>query len=418
MKTSFSLCRAFLLLAVIAFSLSGCASTPDTGTPDPGDQAKSEKDESTFTGFEKPVTKRAELAREEPEILEGRSQKEDGKVIAIYPCHYRSPDDLRQAIMGLVSMEGTIELGTNLNSLIILESRERAESLLQLLKRLDKPRRQLLVEARVIEVTLDHDFETELKYLFKSSGDTLLQDSEIALETPSSAALPSQGLLLNLLPVSTSDGKTLETFVRLLLERGNGRILSSPNVLVTEGTQAFIHTGEELPIFSTTTSGGTVQVSNEFKSVGVKLRVRPVRVSGDMVEMEILPEVSAVTGFKTGPQGSSAPVVAQRQIQATLRMHDGEIITIGGLLQQETRRTVRKIPLVGEIPLFGKLFQSYRKEDSQTHLIFLLRVHILSEGEAYAERIHRPGSALQQFDENVFKEVSPDEIVEPAVKSK
>ncbi|MFO7822198.1 MAG: type II and III secretion system protein [Lentisphaeria bacterium] len=394
-----------LATAILLTAFSGCKTAPPNSTPnsEKGTPAKAQTDLKKFTDFRDFTNERAELAAAAPEIL-GSGEK----VIALYPCRYRSPDDLRQAIMGLISMEGSIELGTNLNSLIISESKPQAELLLKLLKKLDKPRQQLLVEARVIEVTLDKDFETELKYLFKATGDAFLQNSEINVETPSSSALSSQGILLNLLPVSTSNGETLETFVRLLLERGNGRILSSPNVLVTEGTQAFIHTGEELPIFSTTTSGGTVQVSNEFKSVGVKLRVRPVRVNGDMVEMEILPEVSAVTGFKTGPQGSSAPVVAQRQIQATLRMHDGEIITIGGLLQEEKRRTVRKIPLVADIPLLGKLFQSYRNEDSKTQLIFLLRVHILPEGTAYQSRIHRPGDSLGQFNEDIFEDKSID----------
>ena len=398
-----------LFFCVGAALLCGCATSGRRNEPAAAAESRAAESGEAEPAFPPMIGKRAPLAAPKPEIL-GSGEN----VIAIYPCRYRAPDDLRQAIMGLISMEGTIELGTNLNSLIISENEDQARLLLALLERLDKPRHQLLVEARVIEVTLERDFETELKYLFKTESDSFLQNSEIALDTPSSAALTSQGMLLNLLPVATSDGKTLETFVRLLLERGNGRILSSPNVLVTEGTQAFIHTGEELPIFSTTTSGGTVQVSNEFKSVGVKLRVRPVRVSGDMVEMEILPEVSAVTGFQTGPEGSSAPVVAQRQIQATLRMHDGEIVTIGGLLQEETRRTVRKIPLVGDIPWVGKLFQSYRKEDSQTHLIFLLRVHILTEGDAYTTRVHRPGDSLQQFDENVFKEDVSELAPEPA----
>lgn len=105
MKTILQLYHAYLLPTAIAISLLGCTSTPETDMSRPDDQTESEKDTPAFTGFGEPITERAELAREEPEILEGISQKEDGKVIAVYPCHYRSPDDLRQAIMGLVSME-------------------------------------------------------------------------------------------------------------------------------------------------------------------------------------------------------------------------------------------------------------------------------------------------------------------------
>ncbi|MCF7854661.1 MAG: hypothetical protein K9N51_07685 [Candidatus Pacebacteria bacterium] len=377
-----------LVLALIA----GCTSTSDPiqtavkGTP-PG---LSPEDIGPL------ISARAEpkdLAPPQPRIV-GSGEN----VIAIYPCRYQAPEDLRQVVMGLVTMEGSVEAGMNLNTLIISETEERAIQLLELLKELDRPRRQLLVEARVVELTLDKDFEAELQYIFSSGPGTFLQGSEITLDTPSSSALETQGLLLNLLPIQSGDDKALDAFVRLLLERANGKILSSPNVLVTEGTQAFIHTGEELPIFSTTTSGGTVQVSNEFKPVGVKLRVRPIRVTGDAVELEIQPEVSAVTGFKTGPQGSSAPVVAQRQVQATLRMRDGEIITIGGLLQQESRQTNREIPGLGKIPILGNLFKSRRDEQSRTHLIFFLRVHILPEGRPNTARVHKPGSGLEPLE--------------------
>jgi type II secretory pathway component GspD/PulD (secretin) len=86
-------------------------------------------------------------------------------------------------------------------------------------------------------------------------------------------------------------------------------------------------------------------------------------------------------------------------VTSILSLKDGEILTVGGLLQNETRQTIRGIPILSDIPVVGWLFQSRRNTKNRTQLIFFLRVNILEEGRAYETRIHRPGEGMQMLDE-------------------
>ena len=200
-------------------------------------------------------------------------------------------------------------------------------------------------------------------------------------------------------PWTSADGlKRLDTFFRALVNKGRANILSSPNVVVAAGGQTSIITGEEVPIFTSTVSGGNIQVSTTFKQVGVKLRVKALQIAGDTAEIEVNPEVSAVTGFSTGPSGSTSPILAVRQMRATLRLKDGEVLSIGGLVRQEERNSQRKTPILGDIPLLGLLFRGSRKSNARTQLLFFLRIHIMDDGKAGEARVHIPGKGMEQLD--------------------
>jgi general secretion pathway protein D len=265
-----------------------------------------------------------------------------------------------------------------------------------------------LVEARLVEVIMDNDLEIEMNHLFtQNSSKGLVQGSEIDLGTPGNAPLVTQGLLANIRPWSSTNGLSkLDSFFRALINEGKATILSSPNVVVSSGGQTSIITGEEVPIFSSTVSGGTIQVSTTFKQVGVKLRVKVLQIAGDTAEIEVNPEVSAVTGSSTGPSGATSPILAVRQMRATLRLHDREVLSIGGLVREEDRESIRKTPILGDIPLLGMLFRSRRKSRSRTQLLFFLRVHILDEGVSGAARIHIPGRGMEQINHEL---VTPPE---------
>jgi len=334
----------------------------------------------------------------EPELI-----KNGEKTTLLYHCRGAKSDLLRDAVTGLISPEGSVQASPRLNALIITEANDKVQGILRFLKKIDRPVPQLLVEARVIEVTLDSDLEYEIshKFFHKTGGSSaVLGNSDIKLPTPGSAPNTDVGSLLNLMSWQQNTER-LDAFIRLLLTKGRARILSSPNLIVTAGDQASIITGEEVPVQSSTVTGGSVTTSTTFKRVGIKLRVTPQQIIGDTARLEINPEVSTVTGFTSGPSGTSSPIVAIRNVRTTLAMKDGEILTIAGLLRSEKRRVVRKVPGLGHIPLIGLLFQSRRQETVKTQLVFFLRVNILDEGKARTIRMHKPGAGLELLDEEV-----------------
>ena len=332
-------------------------------------------------------------------IPEGKIIPDGEKATLIYPCRHAQTTILQQAVEGLLSPEGTAHASPALNALVISDQKEVVESLLRVLQELDAPRHQLLVEARVVEVSATRDLEYEIRHAFTTppGRSTFLQNSEVNLPVPG-ASNPGQGLDVAL-RVWDQDGKKLDTFVRLLNTRGRARILSSPNLIVAPGEEASIITGEEVPVQSSTIAGGSITTATQFKRVGIKLRVHLLQLTDDTARLEINPEVSNVTGFTAGGEGQAPnPIIAIRNVTSTLSLKDGEVLTVGGLLRNEKRRTTKGVPVLEDIPVAGLLFQSRFDSMVRSQLIFFLRVRIVSDGEAETIRAHRPGAGLEKLD--------------------
>ncbi len=393
--------RGLLCLAAVGLLLPGGCKPRKAGPP--------ERRKIVVETYPAPVDltslRRKPIPPPEPKMI-----KNGEKTTLIYTCRGAKSELLRDAVIGLISPEGSVQASPRLNVLIITEANDKVKGILEFLKEVDKPVPQILVEARIVEVTLDSDLEYELNHTFfhrTGGGSAFLKDSGITLTTPGSSPNTTEGSLLNVMSWQQNT-KRLDTFIRLLITKGKARILSSPNLIVSSGDQASIITGEEVPVQSSTVTSGGVTTSTTFKRVGIKLRVTPQQIIGNTVRLEVNPEVSTVTGFTTGPSGTSSPIVAIRNVRTTLSMKDGEILTIAGLLRSEERRVVRKVPVLGSIPLLGLLFQSRRHQTVKTQLVFFLRVNILTEGKTRTIRIHKPGVGMELLDEEVTRGVEEE----------
>ncbi len=313
----------------------------------------------------------------------------------VYTCKYTRCEIMREAIEGMTSLEGVVQASTMLNAVIVKDQKDRIRSVLALLESLDREVPQVLVEARVVEVSLDSDLEYEIENLFKYKNGTFnLEKGGVSIDTPGANPTVGQGMVVTMQPWVAAQGQ-LDLAIRLLLTRGKAKLLSSPNLLVSLGNEASIITGEEVPVQTATVVSGSVSTTTQFKRVGIKLRVKPLQITGDTAQLEINPEVSAVTGFTSpGPGGVANPIVAIRNVSSILTIKDGEVLTIGGLLRSEERDQNRKVPGLGDVPVLGLAFQGTRLQANRTQLIFFLRVNILDRGQAHGVRIHRPGSSL------------------------
>ena len=334
-------------------------------------------------------------AAQQPKLIE-----EGLRSTLIYPCKFARTEVLGESIEGLLSPEGTVSVTPALNTVIVSDRAENVRSIMSVLNEIDRPVAQLLVEARVVEVAVDSDLEYEIEHVLTRVGSNSFFQTGSGgnFNTPQGTPTLGQGLLGNLRLWADGDDN-LDTFIRLLVTRGKAKILSSPNLIVSAGTEASIITGSEVPVQSSLVSGGSISQNTQFKRVGIKLRVLLQQISDDTARVEINPEVSTVTGFTAATdQVAANPIIAIRNVTSILSLKDGEILTVGGLLQNETRQTVRGIPILSDIPVVGWLFQSRRNTKNRTQLIFFLRVNILEEGRAYETRIHRPGEGMQMLD--------------------
>ena len=334
-------------------------------------------------------------AAQQPKLIE-----EGLRSTLIYPCRFARTEVLGESIEGLLSPEGTVSVTPALNTVIVSDRAENVRSIMSVLNEIDRPVAQLLVEARIVEVAVDSDLEYEIEHLLsRAGGNSFFQSGTGAnFNTPGGTPTENQGALGTLRLWADGDDH-LDTFIRLLVTRGKAKILSSPNLIVSAGTEASIITGSEVPVQSSFQSGGSVATNTQFKRVGIKLRVLLQQIADDTARVEINPEVSTVTGFTAATEQVPAnPIIAIRNVTSILSLKDGEILTVGGLLQNETRQTVRGVPILSDIPGVGLLFQSRRNTKNRTQLIFFLRVNILEEGRTYETRIHRPGEGMQMLD--------------------
>jgi pilus assembly protein CpaC len=163
--------------------------------------------------------------------------------------------------------------------------------------------------------------------------------------------------------------------VQALAERNALRTLAKPNLITQSGKEAKFISGGEFP-FPVAQQNNTVTI--EFKEFGISLLFTPVVVDGEVINLKIRPEVSALD-FSQGLviQGFNIPVIRKNQAFTTVNVRDGESFAIAGLINNEVRQAVAKIPVLGDIPILGALFRSTRFQNNETELLFLVTVKLV-----------------------------------------
>jgi Flp pilus assembly secretin CpaC len=232
---------------------------------------------------------------------------------------------------------------------------------------------QVDVKVYILEVD-----ETGLKQLgvslqsatFTQNGSyTLGQPQFPAVEAPSA---PGKGFTIG----SFFRTITLAPTLNLILTSGHARILSSPNLVTLPGHQADFLVGGEIPI---PVASGPQQIAIEYKDFGVKLKVTPSILGNGSIDTVVAPEVSNLD-FTDGVQlnGFVVPALKTSKLSTDVITKDGESIVLGGLLNRMEQRNVSKIPLLGDLPILGKLFRSTSYQNQQTDVVFVMTPSIIT----------------------------------------
>lgn len=176
----------------------------------------------------------------------------------------------------------------------------------------------------------------------------------------------------------SSPGRDYAGLARVLHERNMFRTLAKPNLVTQSGKEAKFISGGEFP-YPVSTTNNTIGVT--FKEFGIGLVFTPVVVDGETINLRVLPEVSSLD-FSQGlvSSGFRIPVIRKNQTYTTINIKDGESFAIAGLINNEVRQAVAKIPLLGDIPILGALFRSTRFQAAETELLFLVTVKIVKPG--------------------------------------
>ena len=160
--------------------------------------------------------------------------------------------------------------------------------------------------------------------------------------------------------------------LKALSEKGYGKVLAEPNLLVRSGETGKFHVGTRVPIQTVTGTGGSASVGITYEDVGIRLNFKPEVLETGVIRIKIDPaEVSAISRFLTF-QGIVAPEIDTRTVNTSVDLKEGESLILAGLLSEEMKKNIQKVPLLGDIPILGALFRSSRDEINEKELAFFI----------------------------------------------
>ena len=323
----------------------------------------------------------------------------------------------RQYFNNTMLGDALIEIDPETRSLIIITDEETNVHIDQVIKQLDRPKPQVLIKVVFVEVThrdeLDIGIEGSLGYT-QETRDGELQSNYGSLF---SATLRSQGGFQLL----DSD---FSVTARALAEAGNFEVLSRPSILARNNQEAIITVGQEVPFIRNPTISNTGQQTFpvEYEDIGIILRVTPFITSDGLVEMIVAPEISTISDETIPINNIDYPVYAKRSAETVVVTGNGQTVVIGGLMERNKRETVRKVPLLGDIPLLGWAFRRKIKEDTKTELLIFLTPYVVNQPEEL-EQLTREETNQTEFnpipDEPLEKYIdNADKVIDPARRAK
>lgn len=314
-----------------------------------------------------------------PDILkqmEGMVRELDKEIqLGIFQLNYADPTEIQNKLTQFIpKTEGEIMADTRTNSIIVKALPSVQKEVEALIGKWDRQNKQVQIEAKMIEVTVDDSMQLGVNWEYKTP--TTFKNRE-----PSTSNL-KEDLSLDLtdggiFKVGTLSADDYTATLEMLATRANTDVLSSPKVTVLDGQEASIHIGSSEPYIVTSEDPvtGFVTESTNFIDVGIKLIVTPKIGQDKHITMAIHPEVST---SRRVAEANNALAIDTTEADTTLTVKDGQTVVLGGLMKQDTKKTVKKIPVLGDIPILGLLFRNMDEENVKKELMVFITPHILT----------------------------------------
>lgn len=299
------------------------------------------------------------------------------------------------------STSGIIQADAATNSVIITAPDAIYNNLRAVVEKLDVRRAQVYVEALIAEITADKAAEFGIQWQnLGAAGTTNATARDFGGTNFGTAGQNILGIAQN--PASVGGGLNigvvkgqvtlpggvkilnLSVLVRALETDSNANILSTPTLLTLDNEEARIVVGQNVPFITGQYAlSGAATTPTPFQTVerhdvGLTLRIKPQISEGGVVRLQIYQEVSSVDATSTNQAGL---ITNKRSIESTILVDDGQIIVIGGLIQDSIKDEIQKAPLLGDIPLIGSLFQYKTRSRTKTNLMVFLRPVVLRDAE-------------------------------------
>ena len=275
------------------------------------------------------------------------------------PLSYTAPSDALAVMRSAFSGGGRVSTisyfaSDKTNSIVVTGSRDDIARSKKVLGDLDLPGLQVMFEVKVVDVTPEN-----------SSSNVGVQFGGVS---SSGTNQPNSG---NTFTAFTSNTLHVNATLNALVTKGSASLLATPKIMAMNNKEASLLVGQKIPIVFYDAAAGGQQV--QYVNAGVQLKFTPsIGENGD-ITTNLHTSFSQVTGFQ-----QNYPIIGDRSVDSFLRIHDGETIVLAGLLQETTSDTVNKLPILGDIPIFGGIFKNRQRSHVKDEIMFFITPHIIN----------------------------------------
>ncbi len=321
------------------------------------------------------------------------------KLIAPIALGNKASTSTKNSASAVQQQSVSIQIDESTQTLVLVGLPARIDTVVKLINDLDKPRPQVLVEALIAEATTDKLGELGIQWRVPTGSKStvgILGGLNLGGGSPSiNSALTSPLDLGNGLALGLANGTrtvlgtqivNFSVLLRALAGNAVTNILSAPNIVVRDNEEAEIVVGQNVPFltgqFSSTGTGATPNnpfQTIERKDIGLTLKVKPRVSASGIVHMDISQEVSSVTS--TSVTGASDLVTNKRSISTKVSVRDGNIVVLGGLIDDTVQETEQGIPVLSELPVIGALFRNSQSTSVKRNLMVFIRPIVLWQQE-------------------------------------
>jgi general secretion pathway protein D len=340
--------------------------------------------------------------------LENANAEEASKLLTSLVTRTGGPPAAgRPVVRAPGEFEGAIQIIPDkaTNALLITASDRDYVMLKELIKKLDVRRRQVYVEAVIMEVS-----QEKLKELGTELGVIAGYQSANQDVTVFGGFNQSPEDITSLTDISGIDIGLSTVNVKVLLKAlqsaSDVNVLSTPQILTTNYQKAKIQVGQNVPFVkgSSQVAGGVSQRQIDRQDVGVKLELTPEILEGDRVKMDILQEISSLAETPQPVLIELGPTTNTRVATTTVIVPNHQTVVIGGLMRDDVSKVERKIPLLGDIPLIGWLFKFQSKRIVKSNLLIFLTPHVVRENQDLDVLLRQKSDAMKRtLSEGAFK---------------
>ena len=324
----------------------------------------------------------AELAARERQRFEAHARAADLEPLAsrTFELHYAHAEDVRRLLTGsgtqrVLSKRGAVTADPRTNLLFVTDLAGRLEQIAALLASVDRPTRQVLIEARIVEG--DDGFSCNL-------GVRLSLAATSADGTAKGLSGGTDGTVYDLSarPISGFDAATagltlfaagatrlLNIQLSALEAEGRGKIVSSPRVVTADRMKAVVEQGTELP-YQAKVGQGVSGV--QFRRATLKLEVEPQIMPDGRVVLDL-----DVAKDSVGEQTDAGPAINTKHVQTRVEIEDGGTVSIGGIYATDDRDDVTRVPILGKIPILGALFRNRAHRDARSELVVFITPRVV-----------------------------------------